>query len=55
MEDTTTFQKVLMLLAIFMGLGVVVLIAYFVRKDRRSMPEKLLDRAKDLGSALPGR
>lgn len=49
MEETTLFQRVLWLLMVGMGLGVVVaLIAYLVKKDRRSMGEKLVDRAKVL-------
>ena len=55
MEECSTFQKVLVLLAIITGFGLVALIVYFVKKDRRTMPEKLLDKAKDLGSGLPGR
>lgn len=54
MEEYSTFQKVLVLLAILTGTGLVVLIAYFVKKDRRTMPEKVLDRVKDFGSSLPG-
>lgn len=54
MEEYSTFQKVLVLLAILTGLGLVVLIAYFIKKDRRTMPEKVLDRVKDFGSNLPG-
>lgn len=54
MEKVTGFQKILMILSILMGFGLIVLITYFIKKDRRSTREKFIDKAKDFGSNLPG-
>ena len=55
MEENLTLQKVLSFISIFMGFGLLVwLVIHFVRKDNRTMPEKFLDKAKDLGSNIPG-
>lgn len=47
MEETLTLEKTFTLLGIFTGVGLLVwLVIHFVRKDNRSLPEKLVDRAK---------
>lgn len=53
MEETTDAQKILMLLGIFMGLGLIMLFVYLIKRDTRTLSEKLVDRAKDLGSNIP--
>jgi hypothetical protein len=54
MDEASQFQKILMMLGILMGFGLIIVIVYFIKKDNRSTTEKIIDRAKDLGSNIPG-
>lgn len=49
MEKDLTLQKILTLLGICMGFGLLIwLVVYFVKKDNRTVAEKFVDRAKDV-------